>query len=83
MPSRPAPGTIELICTPSPWPEYVTTSPVSRVTAPPRPAVAGGADGPAKAAVTSAAAGSVPPARAAASAVAQNAIHLVRLILTS
>ncbi|MET9658863.1 hypothetical protein [Streptomyces sp. NPDC006510] len=79
----PAPGTIELICTPFPRPEYVTTSPVSRVTVLPRPAVAGDADGSAKAGVLSAAAGSVPPARAAASAVAQTAVHLVRLILTS
>lgn len=83
MPSRPVPGAIEVICASSPRPEYVTTSPVSRVTVLLPPAVAGDADGSTKVGVLSAAAGSVPPARAAASAVAHTAAHLVRLILTS
>lgn len=83
MPSRPEPGTIELICTAFPLPEYVTTSPVSSVTVRAAPPAAGDAAGSAKAGALSAAAGSDPPARAAASAVAQAVAHLVRLILTS
>lgn len=60
MPSRPDPGTIELICTAFPLPEYVTTSPVSRVTVRVPPPAPGDRAGSANAGAWSAAAGSDP-----------------------
>lgn len=59
MPSRPDPGTMELICTAFPLPEYVTTSPVSRVTVRVPPPAPGDSAGSANAGAWSAVAGSV------------------------